>query len=215
MQGNISILITEECNSSMLHRNLEEIFAQDYDAAYEVIVVREEKKGELYDMLEDMMHLHNNLKTTYLPDEPQYITDEEVKLLLGVKAAQNEQIIIIDGDMIPASDKWLNNVADTIWADCDDKTAHTSEQNEPFSMPVQPLLLGQPANFDKHSFFRKLSHRRNVKKLIKKWAKKEGLNYKSLVTEKNQSKLFEISFSRSQYIADPEMRNIILNHVFM
>lgn len=215
MQGNISILITEECNPSMLHRNLEEIFNQDYDDAYEVIVVREEKKGELNDMLEDMMHLHNNLKTTYLPDEPQYITDEEVKLLLGVKAAQNEQIIIIDGEMIPASDKWLNNVADVIWTDRTEKTAHTDEQKEPFSMPVQPLLLGHPANIDKRSFFKKISHRRKVKKLTRKWAKKKGLNYKCLIANKTQSKLFEISFSRSQYIADPEMRNIILAHVFM
>lgn len=194
MQRPISIVILANCNADVLERMLLEMLVQQYEPGYEVIVVRESKKGSVTDLMEALMLQYSNLRTTFLPAQPQYVTDYEVEIMLGVKAAKNDDIIMVGFDFMPPSDTWLSTVAEAI-GDGD-----------------TPLRIAMPPYPDGTSFFHRYSHRRKVNKVMRKWRKTVGLSKSDIVVPKAQRHLFAIAYNKKAYIDDPLLRNLIYVH---
>lgn len=191
---NISIVIVTNDGSTVLRQTLPEIMAQQYDAAFEVIVVRETLKGEMKDILEPFLEQYSNLYTTYLPDKPLYVSDGEIEILLGVKAAKYDDIIIVHPGFMPYSDQWLKDVGALL------------DINEEY-----PILIGNAHYCDKGFFFRR-RHNNKVAKLLKPWCKTKGIRRKDLMLSKNDSHDFGISFHRNDYLSDLPLRDIIASH---
>lgn len=74
MSKNISIIIITNDNDIVLRDTLPTVLCQQYDARFEVIVVRETKKGDIKDILEPFYQQYENLHSTYLPDQPQRLS---------------------------------------------------------------------------------------------------------------------------------------------
>jgi len=202
MSKPISIVIITNDDSITLRNSLPEIFAQQYDAAFEVIVVRETRTGEMKDLLEPLLERYPNLHTTYLPDKPQYVTNEEVEILLGVKAAQYEDIIIIPPSFMPTNDNWLSE-SSIIISDSETGIAET-----------RPILLAT-AHYDNAGFFRKRRNKKAVAKLLKPWCKSNSIRRKSLQVSKEDRGMFTIAFSRQAYLDDIRLRDIIYKHTLI
>lgn len=191
---NISIIIIANDSDTILRTTLPEILAQQHDATFEVIVVRETPKGELIDIIEPFLRQHDNLYTTFLPDKPIYATDEEISILLGVKAAKNDDIVIIHPAFMPADDNWLKDVSSLL------------DINEEF-----PVLFGNAHYCDK-GFFVRRKHKKHVKKILKQWCKSKGLKCKDMFLSKGDRQDLAISFHRKDYLSDFTLRNIIATH---
>lgn len=191
---NISIIIIANDSDTVLHTTIPEIMAQQHDASFEVIVVRETPKGELIDILEPFLRQHDNLYSTFLPDKPIYATDEEISILLGVKAAKNDDIVIIHPAFMPANDNWLKDVSSLL------------DINEEF-----PVLFGN-AHYANKGFFTKRKHKKHVKKILKPWCKSKGLKYKDMFLSKGDRQDVAITFHRKDYLSDFTLRNIIATH---
>lgn len=202
MSKPISIVIISNDDSIALRDTLPELFAQQYDAAFEVIVVRETRQGEIKDLLEPLFDRYSNLHSTYLPDKPKYVTNEEIEILLGVKAAQYDDIIIISPKFMPTNDNWLKEAADII---ADESTGLSAQR---------PMLMG-----DEHychlGFFRRHEHKKRTKKIMKPWAKTNGISRKSLRLSKDDRNMFSIAFLRQAYLDDMTLRNIIYSHAIV
>ncbi|TGX83537.1 hypothetical protein E5358_02500 [Palleniella muris] len=200
MSKNISIIVITNDNDIVLRDTLPTVLGQQYDAKFEVIVVRETKKGDIKDILEPFYNQYENLHSTYLPDRPQYVTNEEIEILLGVKAAKYDNVVMISPAFSPESDEWLQQVGNVL-------------EDTPLS-DTRPIMLGD-AHLKKIGFFKRYKHKREVRKIINKWCKPHGVRRKSLYLSKENTGLFSIAFLHDSYIIDMSLRNIIYKQIYI
>lgn len=198
MDKPLSIIILTNDDSMSLRETLPALLSQDYSPGYEVIVVRETRRGDVRDMLKPLMEEHKNLRSTYLPDKPKYVSDDEIKILLGVKAASNDDILMIPPDYMPQSGDWLKNVADC--------TESTDEA---------PIHLGDAHIVGKTGFFQRRRHSKTVKSILKPWCKANGIRRNGLFLGKNIRHDVSISFNRKGYLDDMRLRAIISSHIML
>lgn len=197
---NISIIITTTDKDTMLRETLPVILAQEYGAEYEVVVARETRQGEVRDIVEPLQKEYHNLKTTFLPDKPQYVSDEEVKILLAVKAARYDNIVMMPPSMTPQTVKWLEELAETIL----DGGQSLSD--------VCPALFGDGHCHKKLGILKRLRHKRRVMKALKQWCGEKGLKRKELFLRGDIRHTLIMTFKRRQYLCDMTLRDIICRH---
>lgn len=103
----LSIVITAHNQSHELSKNLSAILSQAYPTDFEVIVVNAASNDDTEDVLKRYKALNQNLYTTFTPDSSRYMSRKKLAITLGVKAAKNEWIVLIEPNCYPESDKWL------------------------------------------------------------------------------------------------------------
>ena len=171
MEEPISIVIVAEGYANALERNLPGVLAQQYAPGFEVIVVRESKKGETIDVETPLMAQYGNISSTYIPDKPQYITDSEVAIMLGTKAAKHDNIVIIHPLFEVPSENWLQEVAAVL---------------------TPTITIGTPFYDRKFGFIGKMRHNSRTAKLIKPWLKEHGDSIKDHKLKKPDNALFSM-----------------------
>ena len=192
MDTPISIIIPARGYADALQKNIVTVLEQDYEPGYEVIVVRDSQKGETSDVVKLFMPRYSHLTSTYVPDSPKYITDVEVAVMLGTKAAKYNNIIIVAPQFSAPDKDWLKRAAESI---------------------SHPLTLGQPLALAGKSWLRKASHRRKTLKIISTWLEEHGLNDKQIRLPKEQASIFDIAYLRDEYIASDDLRYFIYRYV--
>lgn len=189
----ISIIMLTSGYTETLRGNIVSLLEQDYDSDYEVVVVRDSKKGETSDVVKQLMPEYGSkLSTTYLPDAPKYITDVEVSIMLGTKAARYENIILVTSRFDAPGRDWLQRASEII---------------------TQPLMLGLPLAMAGKSWLKKTAHKRKTGKLISTWLGEHGLTDKQVRLPKELCDCFEIAYLREDYIAADELRYFIFRYV--
>ncbi len=103
----VSVIIYSAGDPVMLDRLITEVFAQDYPAEMEVIVVNDGKIAEIKDVVTRQQVRHRNLYVTFTPLEARNLSRRKLALTLGIKAARNEVVVLTDDCCLPASDWWL------------------------------------------------------------------------------------------------------------
>ena len=106
----LTVLVLANNNAQALDANLSIILTQDYAPGYEVIVVGE--KGDLptEEVVEQYAH-RGHLYATYIPHRLLFMSKSKFAVALGVKAAHNEWIVLLDAKDCPASSMWLRKMA--------------------------------------------------------------------------------------------------------
>ncbi|MGM9713686.1 MAG: hypothetical protein ACI3Y5_06155 [Prevotella sp.] len=198
MDRPLSIIILSNDDSLTLKDTIPVLLSQEYGPGYEVIVVRETRRGDVRDILKPLMENHANLRSTYLPDKPKYVSDDEIKIMLGVKAAEYDDIIMIPPYYMPQSAEWLKDIAES--------TEITDET---------PLHLGDAHIVGKLGFFKRRRHGKTVRRALKPWCKTKGIRRKALRLGKETRHDVSIAFSRKDYLADMRLRNIISSHIML
>lgn len=114
----LSIVLTPHDEPEKLERNLPLILGQKYPAGFQVIVVIDKSEHETDDLLRRLANeLDGNsesnasLYVTYIPDSSRYVSRKKLAMTLGVKAAKTEWILFTEAYTRPASDHWLEGMA--------------------------------------------------------------------------------------------------------
>lgn len=106
----ITVVVLSQNNVDALDKHLPLLFDQDYAPGFEVIVVGEKGDLDLEAVLGKYAD-HKNLYTTYIPKRSLFMSKPKLSASLGIKAAHNEWIVMLNASCAPASDKWLQTIA--------------------------------------------------------------------------------------------------------
>lgn len=87
---------------------LENLFEQQYNDHYEIIVADESHSEDVKLACEQIQRTKfNDLRYTYVPDSSRHIEKRKLAITLGLRAARGEWVIVLEPETLPASNKWL------------------------------------------------------------------------------------------------------------
>ena len=98
-QKAVSVVLVSYNNAEELSNNLDVFLSQDYPAGYEVIVAVIKDEDGTKDVLKSFSG-HKNLRFTFVPDTSRYVSRHKLAVTLGVKASENEHVLITDAKII-------------------------------------------------------------------------------------------------------------------
>lgn len=85
------------------------IFEQDYPE-FEVVVVNDCSWDNTSDILKEFAKKHSNLKVVTIKEDDTYSHGKKVALMMGIKGATYEHLLLTDADCMPNSKDWLKNM---------------------------------------------------------------------------------------------------------
>ena len=105
----VSIIICAKNEEENLRRNLPLVLEQDYPA-FEVIVIDDASTDGTADVLRDLVPKYPHLRTSSIRQNEHISKGKKLALTVGLKAAENEWILLTDADCRPAGRKWLSTM---------------------------------------------------------------------------------------------------------
>ena len=106
----ISVVICAKNEENNLRNFLPKVLEQDYPK-FEVIVINDCSEDDSIDVLEELSQKYPHLYISNVKKDPIYRHGKKLALVLGIKAAKYNNIVLTDADCYPTSDKWLRSMA--------------------------------------------------------------------------------------------------------
>lgn len=107
----VSVIVYSQNDASGLRELIPEIFAQDYPAEIEVIVVNDEDNEATEDAVKELRLSYPDLYLTFSPALSRNLSRRKLAITIGVKAAHHEAIIFTCGNCRLQSTLWLRSMA--------------------------------------------------------------------------------------------------------
>jgi glycosyltransferase involved in cell wall biosynthesis len=107
----VSVIIAARDEARNLTKFLPAIMEQDY-TEFEVIVVDDQSEDGTRELLEEMQLLYPRLRVVAITEHVNEFAGKKLALTLGIKAAQNEILLLTDADSVPVSDQWIRKMAE-------------------------------------------------------------------------------------------------------
>lgn len=104
-----SIVICARNEDDNLVEFLPRIFEQDYPE-FEVVVVNDCSFDNTADILKEFALKHPNLKIVTIKEDDTYSHGKKIALMMGIKGAKHEHMLLTDADCRPNSKDWLKNM---------------------------------------------------------------------------------------------------------
>ncbi|MBK7184141.1 MAG: glycosyltransferase [Bacteroidetes bacterium] len=104
-----SIIICAKNEDDNLVEFLPRVFEQDYPE-FEVVVVNDCSFDNTGDILKEFAKKHSNLKIVTIKEDDHYSHGKKVALMMGIKGASHEHLLLTDADCQPNSKDWLRNM---------------------------------------------------------------------------------------------------------
>lgn len=104
-----SIIICARNEEDNLIEFLPAVFEQDYPV-FEVVVVNDCSFDNTADILKELAKKHANLKIVTIQETPNHAHGKKVALMMGIKGATHENLLLTDADCKPNSKDWLKNM---------------------------------------------------------------------------------------------------------
>ena len=104
-----SVIICARNEEDNLVEYLPSIFAQDYPQ-FEVVVVNDCSFDNTADILKELVKKHSNLKVVTINESKNFAHGKKVALMMGIKGATHEHLLLTDADCRPNSKDWLKNM---------------------------------------------------------------------------------------------------------
>lgn len=92
------------------------IFEQNYPE-FEVVVVNDCSWDNTGDILSEFAKKHNNLKIVTIKENENHSHGKKVALMMGIKGASFEHLLLTDADCRPTSKDWLKNMMQQLSAE--------------------------------------------------------------------------------------------------
>lgn len=105
----VSVIICAKNELNNLSQNLSSIFEQDYPE-YQVIVVNDCSNDDTGDYLKGLMDAHPRLKVITIIEDENYTHGKKIALMMGIKGAAHEYLLLTDADCKPKDKYWLRNM---------------------------------------------------------------------------------------------------------
>lgn len=105
-----SVIIYSQGDAEALRKMLDAVLAQDYPAAYEVIVVNEGESADVRDTVSMLRAAHNNLYLTFTPEGVVNLSRKKLGVTLGIKAARYDIVVLTTTAAEIESPLWLRRM---------------------------------------------------------------------------------------------------------
>lgn len=105
-----SVIIYSQGEAENLTGLLETVLAQDYPAAFEVIVVNDGESADVRDAVSCLRAAHPNLYLTFTPEGVVNLSRKKLALTLGVKAARYDVVVLTTTAAVIQSPLWLRRM---------------------------------------------------------------------------------------------------------
>lgn len=102
----VSVIICARNEAQNLQENLPIILTQKY-SNFEVIVVNDCSVDDSVHVLDQLKSTYAHLKVVTVTEHKRFKTGKKFALTMGIKAAQNQHLLLTDADCKPASDNWI------------------------------------------------------------------------------------------------------------
>lgn len=106
----VSVIVYVNGNAIGLAEMLPYILEQDYPAPMEVIVVNDGPRAVIEDAIGDLEMRYNNLYMTFTPPNSRNLSRKKLSLMLGVKAARYDTLVMTTASCRPCSPLWLRSM---------------------------------------------------------------------------------------------------------
>ncbi len=106
----VSVILCARNEGDNLTEFLPEILSQDYPE-FEVIVVNDCSSDNTEDVLREFSKLFPNLKAITVKEDEYYTHGKKFALMVGIKGAKYDHLVLTDADCKPASRDWLSRMA--------------------------------------------------------------------------------------------------------
>jgi len=114
----VSVIICAKNEADNLRQFLSSILAQDYPE-YEVIVVDDCSEDDTQNLLEELQQKHSHLTVSTIKKDPKFKHTKKFALLIGIKAAKHEWLLLTDADCYAKSTGWLSAMQKNFTANTD------------------------------------------------------------------------------------------------
>lgn len=101
-----SVIVYAHNDGVYLERFLPYLLNQNYPD-YEVIVVNDSSIDNTSEVISEMLTQYGNLRQTFIPEGSRNVSRRKLAIMLGVKAARGEVIVVTNANCCPASAEWL------------------------------------------------------------------------------------------------------------
>jgi biofilm PGA synthesis N-glycosyltransferase PgaC len=105
----VSIVICARNEDDHLPEFLPKICTQDYPE-FEVIVVNDCSTDNTESVIDEFAKVFPNLKKVNIKEDGYYKHGKKFALLVGIKGAQHNHLMLTDADCYPSSDQWLKEM---------------------------------------------------------------------------------------------------------
>lgn len=106
----VSIVICAKNEDDNLTEFLPKVLTQDYPE-FEVIVVNDCSIDNTENVIDEFAKIFSNLKKVTIKEDAYYKHGKKFALLVGIKGAKYNNMLLTDADCYPASDKWLKEMS--------------------------------------------------------------------------------------------------------
>ncbi len=105
----VSVIICARNEYENLKKIIPNILNQKHPK-FELIVVDDKSADDSYAYLKELSMMTINFKLVRIDETPLHINDKKYALLLGIRAAENDIILLTDADCTPASEHWISRM---------------------------------------------------------------------------------------------------------
>jgi poly-beta-1,6-N-acetyl-D-glucosamine synthase len=106
----VSVVICARNEDDNLVAFLPIVLAQDYPH-FEVVVVNDCSFDNTEDILKEFADRNAHLKVVTIKEDEYYAHGKKVALMMGIKGAKHEHLLLTDADCRPAGTNWLRSMA--------------------------------------------------------------------------------------------------------
>jgi glycosyltransferase involved in cell wall biosynthesis len=125
----LTVIVCARDEADNLTNFLPEILAQDYPE-FEVIVVNDCSNDHTDDVLREFARLFPNLKVITIKEDDYYKHGKKFALMVGIKGAKFEHLVLTDADCVPSSRQWLKGMSSGFSATKEIVLGYGAYQNE-------------------------------------------------------------------------------------
>ena len=119
----VSVIVCARNEHKYLTRLIPKILSQEHKK-FELIVVDDRSSDESYAFLKELSMMTINVKLVRIDETPLHINEKKYAILLGIRAAENDIVLLTDADCLPTTGNWI------------------SRMTAPFSNPNVKISLG-------------------------------------------------------------------------
>ncbi|MGM9804670.1 MAG: glycosyltransferase [Muribaculaceae bacterium] len=101
-----TVVVYAHNDGAYLERFLPYLLNQNYPE-YEVIVVNDSSVDNTAEVISNMLTRYDNLRQTFIPEGSRNVSRRKLAIMLGVKAARHELIVVTNANCCPPGPDWL------------------------------------------------------------------------------------------------------------
>jgi poly-beta-1,6-N-acetyl-D-glucosamine synthase len=106
----VTVIICARNEDDNLTEYLPKVLSQDYPD-FEVVVVNDCSFDNTENVIDEYAKIFPNLRKANIKEDAYYKHGKKFAMLVGIKAAKNNRVVLTDADCYPATDQWLKEMA--------------------------------------------------------------------------------------------------------